>query len=130
MEVYAYRTLHQDSVALSASFYHIMIEGPSWSWSYYSLIYNYLYNQCLSPLKLWVRIPLWRGVLYATLCCKVRQWLVTGYCFSPVTLVSSTNKTDRQDITEILLKVTFITIIPNQANHYHRNVPLVSTTLI
>jgi hypothetical protein len=33
-------------------------EGMSWSWSYGSWIYNYLWNQCLSPLKLWVRIPL------------------------------------------------------------------------
>ena len=32
--------------------------GQSWSWSYGSWIYNYLCNQCLSPLKLWVRIPL------------------------------------------------------------------------
>jgi len=24
--------------------------GPSWSWSYGSWIYNYLCNQCLSPL--------------------------------------------------------------------------------
>jgi hypothetical protein len=30
--------------------------GPSWSWSYGSSIY-YLCNQCLSSLKLWVRIP-------------------------------------------------------------------------
>jgi len=30
----------------------------SWSWSYISWIYNYLYNQCLSSLKLWVPIPL------------------------------------------------------------------------
>jgi len=28
--------------------------GPSCSWSYGSWIYNYLCNQCLSPLKLWV----------------------------------------------------------------------------
>ena len=27
-------------------------EGPSWSWSYRSWIYNYLCNQCVSPLKL------------------------------------------------------------------------------
>ena len=33
-------------------------EGPSWSWSYGSWIYNYLCNQCLSPLKLWVRTTL------------------------------------------------------------------------
>jgi len=26
-------------------------------WSYVSWIYNYLCNQCLSPLKLWVRTP-------------------------------------------------------------------------
>jgi len=29
----------------------------SWSWTYGNWIYNYLCNQCLSPLKLWVRIP-------------------------------------------------------------------------
>jgi len=29
--------------------------GPSWTWSYGSWIYNYMCNQCLSPLKLWVR---------------------------------------------------------------------------
>ena len=28
----------------------------SWSWSYGSWIYNYLCNQCLSPLMLWVWI--------------------------------------------------------------------------
>jgi len=27
------------------------------SWSYGSWIYNYLCNQCLSPLMLWVRTP-------------------------------------------------------------------------
>jgi len=31
--------------------------GPPWSWSYGSLIYNYLCNQCISPLTLWVRTP-------------------------------------------------------------------------
>jgi len=32
--------------------------APSWSWSYGSWIYNYICNQCLSPLTLWVRIPI------------------------------------------------------------------------
>jgi hypothetical protein len=32
--------------------------GPSWSWSYGSWIYNYLCNQCLSTLMLWVRISI------------------------------------------------------------------------
>jgi len=31
---------------------------PSWSWSYGNWINNFLCNQCLSPLTLWVRIPL------------------------------------------------------------------------
>ena len=33
-------------------------DGPLWSWSYCSQIYNYLCNQCLSPLQFWVRILL------------------------------------------------------------------------
>jgi hypothetical protein len=33
-------------------------ERPSWSWSSGSWIYNYMCNQFLSSLKLWVRIPL------------------------------------------------------------------------
>ena len=46
----------------------------------------------------------WRGVLDTTLCNKVCQWFATGPWFSPGTPVSSANKTDRHDITEILLK--------------------------
>ena len=49
---------------------------PSWLWSHSSWIYNYLCNQCLLPLKLWVRIASWRGVLDTTLCNKVVQWIV------------------------------------------------------
>jgi len=45
-----------------------------------------------------------RGVLNTTLCDKVCQWLATGQW------VSSTNKTDRCDLTEILLKVALNTI--------------------
>jgi hypothetical protein len=88
----------------------------SWSWSYGSWIYNYLCNQCLSPRTLWVRTLLRRGVLDTTLCDKVCQWLAAGQWFSPGTAVSSTNKTDRQDITEILLKMALntITITHNQ----------------
>ena len=63
-----------------------------------SWIYNYLCNQCLSPLMLWVWIPLRRCVFDTTLCDKVCQWLVTGQWFSLVTPFSSTNKTDRDDI--------------------------------
>ena len=41
---------------------------------------------------------------WTTFCDKVCQWLVTSRWFSPGTSVLSTNKTDRHDITEILLK--------------------------
>jgi len=54
---------------------------------------------------LWVRIPLWRDVFDTTLCDKVCQWPAAGRWFSPCTPVSFTYKTDRHDITEILLKV-------------------------
>jgi hypothetical protein len=65
-------------------------QGSSWSWSYGSWIYNFLCNQCLSPLTLWVRIPLSRGIFDKILCYKVTacRWYYSG------TPVSSTNKTD------------------------------------
>jgi hypothetical protein len=40
-----------------------------------------------------------------TLCDKVCHWLATGRWFSPNPPVSPTNKTDRHDITKLLLKV-------------------------
>jgi hypothetical protein len=51
-----------------------------------------------------------RGLLDTTLCDKVCQWLATGRWFSPGTPVSSTNKTDRHNMTEILLKVALNSI--------------------
>ena len=45
---------------------------------------------------------------------KVCQWLATGWWFSLGPPVSSTNKTDRHDITEILLKVALNTIKQNK----------------
>jgi hypothetical protein len=44
-------------------------------------------------------------------CDKVCHWPPTGQWFSPI---SSTNKTDRHNITEILLKVVLNTIKPKQ----------------
>jgi hypothetical protein len=38
--------------------YHCLTSGSSWSWSHGSWIYNYLCHQCLSPLTLWLRIPM------------------------------------------------------------------------
>ena len=56
-----------------------------WTW-----IYNYLYNQCLSPLTLWVRISI--RARCTTLCDKLCQLLATGLWFSPGTPVSFTIK--------------------------------------
>jgi hypothetical protein len=50
------------------------------------------------------------GLCDTTLCDKVCQWLAAGLWFSLGTPVSSTDKTDCQDITEILLKVALNTI--------------------
>ena len=52
----------------------------------------------------------------------VCQWLATGRWFSPGTRVSSTNKTDRHDITdEILLKVALNTITLTLLREYRRD---------
>ena len=72
-----------------------------WPWSCGSWISNYPCNQCLSPLTLWVLTPLRCGVFDTILCDKVSQWLATGRWLSPATPVSSTNKTDFHDMTEI-----------------------------
>ena len=76
--------------------------GPSWS--YGSWIYN-LPMHSVPITTLWVRTPLRWGVLDTTLCDKVWQLLAGGRWFSLCTPVSSTNKTDHHDLTEILLKV-------------------------
>ena len=83
--------------------------------SYDSWIYNYLCNQCLSPLMLGVRISI--RARYATVCDKICEWLATGRWFSPSPHVSSTNKTDRHNIAAILLKVVVNTI--KQTNNKH-----------
>jgi hypothetical protein len=54
--------------------------GSSWSWLYGSWIYNYLCNQSISPLKLWVRIPLRRCVLETT----SQIWQFCSYCATVV----------------------------------------------
>jgi hypothetical protein len=71
---------------------------------------SYLCNQCLSPQKLWVSTP------FMARCTCTRYnimfvsdlWYVGG--FFSCTPVSSTNKPDRHDIAEILLKVALNTI--------------------
>ena len=45
------------------------------------------------------------------------KWLVAGRMFSPGSPVSSTNKTDLHNITEVFLKVALSTITPYQRLH-------------
>ena len=76
-----------------------------------------IYNQCLSPLMLWVPISI--RARCTTICDKGCQWLATFRWFSPGPPVSSTNETDRHDITEILLKVALNTIKQTNNKTYH-----------
>ena len=85
------------------SIYPYNAKGPSWSWSYGSWIYNYLWNQCLSSLTLSVRIPLRRGVL-DTLCNTIFSELQQVGDFLLVLRFSPTVK-----LTTILLKVALNT---------------------
>ena len=81
-------------------------QRPSWSWSYGSWIYNYVYIQCLSALNLWVRIPL------MTVCTRynIMWYSVSVTCYRSVVFSwysgFLTNKTNLYDISEILLKMT------------------------
>jgi hypothetical protein len=63
-----------------------------------------------------------------TLCDKVCHWLVLGRWFSLGPLVSSTYKTDRYDISEILLKVAFNTMA--QSNKHPCEVYLIQHYVI
>ena len=118
------KRLRQNKQITSHQWYWYFVNPSelSWSWSYGSWIYNYVCNQCLSLLKLCVRIPLRQGVIDATLCYKVCKWLATGQWFSLSTSVSSTNKTDRHDITEILLKVALNTMPSSLVHQAHLSV--------
>ena len=62
------------------------------------------------------------GVLDTTIYDKVFQWLAAGQLFSPGTPVSSTNKTDLHDRTEILLKVALNTINQTKPHKFVWNV--------
>ena len=66
----------------------------------------------VSPLTLWIRIPLRPGVLDTTLCDKVWLWPATGRGFSPGIPVSAINKFYHHDITEIWMKVALSNIHP------------------
>jgi hypothetical protein len=60
-------------------------------------------------------------ITICALCDKVCQGLATGRWFSLGTLASSINKTDRHDITEILLKVALSTINQTKSSELMEN---------
>jgi hypothetical protein len=111
--------LHQVHVLSSLT---LGIEGSifllSQNRQWYSIVFDMKHHCDLLPMQ---SVPITtnvassnldQGEVYNKLCDKVCQWLATGQWFSPGPRVSSTNKTDRHDITEILLKVALNTIKP------------------
>jgi hypothetical protein len=86
------------------------------------LFLNINYGIHILLLRCEFELRSWQGVLDITLCDTVCQWLPTGWWFSPGTRVSSTNKIDRHDIADILLKVALNTIIllKNTPTEIHR----------
>jgi hypothetical protein len=57
-------------------------EGPSWSWSYGSWIYHYLLNQCISPLKLWVRTSFMAKCnRYNTMWHSQKWWVLCSFAY-------------------------------------------------
>jgi hypothetical protein len=68
-------------ITFVSCFMSLIGEGPSWLWSYDGWTYSYLYNQCLSPLMLWLRISI--RARCKTSCDKVCQWIVTDQWFFP-----------------------------------------------
>ena len=82
--------------------------GLSWSWSYGSWIYIYLCNQCLSPLKLWVGIPL------NARCFSIQHYVKKFVSdFGRSVVFSRYSGFLHHDITEILLEVILNTNNPN-----------------
>jgi hypothetical protein len=86
------RKVHYRAHRHMPDYYFIRPNGPLWSWSYGSLMNNHLYYQCLSLLKLWVRIPVMARCTWYKICDNVCQWLAAVWLFSPGTPVSATKK--------------------------------------
>ena len=97
--------LQINTTTISFEKYFVDLNGGLFNkWAVFQL---YSWQAQVYKVPLWVRTPLRRSVLNTTLCDKVCQWLTTGWWFSPV---SSTNKTERNNLTDILLKVALNTI--------------------
>jgi hypothetical protein len=71
---WATQTLLKNSLLV----FTIYFRESLWPCLYGSWNYNYLWNQCLSSLTLWVRIPPRRDVLFTRLCDEICQWFSLG----------------------------------------------------
>jgi hypothetical protein len=71
-----------------------------------------------------------QGILDTTLSGQVCQGHATDRLFSPGIQVSSTNKTERHDIAEMMLKVALNTITLNLYNHVRINNSIIDIRLI
>ena len=76
--------LHICTFVYTGIYISITNQGSMWQRSYGNWIYNYLCNQCLSPLTLWERIQLKWNVIDTILCDNVCQWLEAGRWLSLV----------------------------------------------
>jgi hypothetical protein len=83
--------IHHMSIHFLSNLYHIPIlfRGPSWS--YGNRIYNYICNQYLSTLMLWmgVGIMLMWGVLDTTICDKKRTAFYLWWTWETIQLYTS-----------------------------------------
>ena len=86
----------------------LCIWGPPWSWSYGSLIYILVTIYAISAYQ-YSEFESRSGEVYL-IQHYVKKFVSDLWQFTPGTPVSSINKTDRQDITEILFKVALNTI--------------------
>ena len=78
------------------------------TWYVIKFVSHLMHDQVCQSLDTWSSLSVtWYMIKFVSHLIRdqVCQSLVTGWWFSLGTLVSSTNKTDRHDITEILLKV-------------------------
>ena len=114
-------TVRTRSIANKGMYFNVsLIEGSGGSMSQVFGVPNNLCKHITNTA--WVRArvcKLQKGCTrFAAASDKVYPLLVHGRWFSPCILASSTTKTGRHDIAEILLKVSFSTIKSiNQSNH-------------
>jgi len=103
--------------------------GLSWLWSYGNL---YLPIQSYHHLRCECESRSGEVYLIQHYVIKFACDLWQGMLFSPGTLVTSTNKTDRHNITEILLKVGLNTTTPHRQKHsityYQTSIPTLVQT--